>query len=29
MFFGLFTFSVIKSILYICALLSYHITYYV
>lgn len=28
-FFGLFTFSVIKSILYICALLSYHITYYV
>lgn len=28
-FFDLFTFSVIKSILYICALLSYHITYYV
>ena len=28
-FFGLFTFSAIKSILYICALVSYHITYYV
>ena len=28
-FFDLFTFSAIKSILYICALVSYHITYYV